>query len=322
MTITGRNNSSNSGECSTSSSRTTGMRLLMPFVAVFLACNHLAPVKCPPSASADFDTSTGGRRTSSTVVIDGVLPSSLSLAATTTTSPQPQRQQRKIYIDLGVNCGNSYYLFKEGGVVGSRTTLNDSSDASWEAYLWEANPQMIDWYLNDLVASERALGRNVHLIPKAASTKDNTTISFYLTKGQELGTPRDRLPNAQCDPHSAYNPSGASSIYGNALRAGQEIKVEAIDFFAWFQRLDLQHGDIVHLKADIEGAELDIIERFLADDETHQICFWSQFWTEYHAAIFPVGSPEHVRHTQFETTFPLRFEEKCGRPLWPNGVLS
>jgi FkbM family methyltransferase len=215
-----------------------------------------------------------------------------------------------------VNCGNTYHLFKEGGVVGSRTTLTHGGAESWEAYLWEANPQMIDLYLKDLVASEQAKGLNVHLIDKAAGTKDNQTISFFLTAGQELGTPKEKLTNPECDPHSPYNPSGASSIYGNALRAGQEIKVETIDFLRWFQQLQLQTHDIVHIKVDIEGAEMDIIEHFLNDDDTNQICFWSQFWTEYHKTIFPKGSDE------YEKTFPLRFEEKCGRPLWPNGVLS
>jgi len=227
------------------------------------------------------------------------------------------RQQRKIYIDLGVNCGNSYYRFKLGKEIGSSTTL---SSPDWETYLWEANPQMIDWYLNDLVEKETTEGRKVELIPKAASTQ-NGSISFFLTKGQGSGTNKDNVPNADCDPNSPYNPSGASTIYGNAGRAGEEVKVPAVDFLAWFKSLELQAGDIVHLKADIEGAEVDIIEAFLADD-TNQICFWTQFWTEYHASIFPKDSTEYKRHLQFAETFPRRFEEKCGRMPWPNGVLK
>ena len=239
------------------------------------------------------------------------------LAPPTTVLHEQPRRQRKIYIDLGVNCGNSYYRFKEGRVKGSRTTL--SSD-DWETYLWEANPQMVEWYLNDLVAKERAEGRKVELIAKAAAAEEGT-ISLFLTKGQEMGVKREVLPNSDCTPNSPYSPSGASTIYGGAKRAGQEIKVPAVDFLAWFKSLQLQAGDIVHMKADIEGAELDIIEAFMADT-TNQICLWSQYWSEYHSRIFPNGSEEQRRHEAFEKSLPGRFEDKCGRLLLPNGVLK
>ena len=99
------------------------------------------------------------------------------------------------------------------------------------------------------------------------------------------------------------------------------MQVPAVDFLAWFKSLNLQAGDIVHVKADIEGAEVDILEAFLADD-TNQICLWSQFWTEYHASIFPdKNSAEYKRHSEFEKSFPGEFEKKCGRMPWPNGVL-
>ena len=113
-------------------------------------------------------------------------------------SPTKRRHQRKVYIDLGVNCGNTYYRFKAGGEIGSETTL---STPDWEAYLWEANPQMIEWYLDDLVKKETAEGMNVQLIPKAAATKDGT-ISFFLTKGQGIGTNKDSVPNSDCDRNS------------------------------------------------------------------------------------------------------------------------
>ena len=217
-----------------------------------------------------------------------------------------------------MNCGNSYHRFKDGMVIGSETTL---STPDWEAYLWEANPQMIEWYLDDLVKKETSRGMNkVELIPKAAATKDGT-ISFFLTKGQGLGTKKESFPNSLCDPKSVYNPSGASTINGNAKRAGEEVKVPAVDFLAWFKGLKLQAGDIVHLKADIEGAEIDIIEALLADD-TNQICFWYQFLTKYHASIFPKGSDKHRRHSALKKTFPKAFKKKCRRMPWPNGVLQ
>ena len=129
------------------------------------------------------------------------------------------------------------------------------------------------------------------------------------------------MPNTECDPNSQYNPSGASTIYGNAQRAGASITVPTLNFLDWHKSLNLQDGDIVHIKMDIEGAEVDILETFLNPAETtNQICYWELFWNEYHKTIFDIGTPDYVRHEQFEMTFPRRFEEKCGRPLKPNVV--
>jgi FkbM family methyltransferase len=218
---------------------------------------------------------------------------------------------RKLYIDLGANCGNSYWRAKQGNVVGTKDTLKKPSPAVWESYLWECNPQLIEWFLKDLVVKEP----NVTLIPKAATTYDGE-IEFHLTAGQEKMT-KEQMPNPTCDPKSPYQPGGASTIYGNAKRAGQAITVPTVNFLQWHKELNLQPGDSVHMKLDIEGAELDIIEAFLNDD-TSQICYWDVFWIEYHKTIFSPGTPEYAQHETFETTFPTRFQEKCGRPLWPN----
>jgi FkbM family methyltransferase len=192
---------------------------------------------------------------------------------------------------------------------GSEETL---TGPGWETILWECNPQMIDWFLTDLVAQEP----NVTLIPHAASTK-NGQLTFFLTSGQEAATSKDEMPNPTCDPSSPYNPSGASTLYGTALRAGRNITVNTVDFLAWHQALNLQEGDTVHIKIDIEGAEVDILEVFLADP-TNQMCYWHKFWNEYHKNIFPEGSPDYLVHEAFENSFPSRFEAKCGRPLPAN----
>lgn len=219
---------------------------------------------------------------------------------------------RKLYIDLGANCGNSYWRAKLGKSEGTAETLKLPSPDVWETYLWECNPKLIEWFLNDLVKTEP----NVVLIPKAATTS-NGSITFHLTAGQE-GLTKEQSPNPTCDPDSPYQPGGASSIYGNADRAGQAITVEAVDFLAWHKALNLKPGDSVHMKIDIEGAELGIIEQFLMHDDTNQICYWDAFWMEYHKLIFPPGTADYIEHEKFENEFPARFQQKCGRPLWPN----
>jgi FkbM family methyltransferase len=199
---------------------------------------------------------------------------------------------------------------KRNLTIGAEATL---STPDWETYLWECNPQLIKWYLNDLVKKEP----NVQLIPHAASTS-NGELSFYLTAGQESAA-KNELPNAECDPNSQYNPGGASTFYGNAKRAGEKITVATIDFLAWHKALNLQPNDIVHMKMDIEGAELGIVQAFLADD-TNQICYWQAFWNEYHKEIFEQGTADYLAHEKFERDFPQQFAQKCGRPLWPNDV--
>jgi FkbM family methyltransferase len=235
----------------------------------------------------------------------------ISTSAVASSFAATQRRERRLYIDLGANCGNSYWRAKMGKAVGTAETLKYPSPDAWETYLWECNPKIIEWFLNDLVKKEP----NVTLIPKAATTEDGE-ITFHLTAGQEDMT-RDEIPNKDCDPDSVYQPGGASTIYDTAKRAGRAVTVPAADFFKWHTELGLQPGDSVHMKLDIEGAELGILEKFLAD-ETNQICYWDVFWIEYHKEIFQPGTPEYAQHDELEKTFPKRFEEKCGRPLWPN----
>jgi hypothetical protein len=78
------------------------------------------------------------------------------------------------------------------------------------------------------------------------------------------------------------------------------------------------------MKTDIEGSEVDLIEKFLDDDPTNQICFWHNqicfwhvVWIEYHAQIFKKDTPEREAHAKFHREFPERFQQKCGRMLRP-----
>lgn len=239
-------------------------------------------------------------------------PSKLSWAeAESLMLPKKNSASRRIYVDLGANCGNSYWRAKLGKSRGTEETLKKPSPEVWETYLWECNPQLIDWFLNDLVKSEP----NVVLIPKAASTF-NGNITFHLTAGQEQMT-KEQMPNPTCDPDSQYQPGSASTIYLNAKRAGGSLTVDTVNFLEWHKSLQLVKGDSVHMKMDIEGAELDIIEAFLQDD-TNQMCYWDAFWMEYHKEIFLKGTADYEIHENFENNFPKQFEVRCGRPLWPN----
>ena len=66
-----------------------------------------------------------------------------------------------VFIDVGANCGNSYWKLKDDPKSG---VLDPDED--WEVYLWECNPQMNEFFLRELAASNPS----IHLIEKAAST--------------------------------------------------------------------------------------------------------------------------------------------------------
>jgi len=57
------------------------------------------------------------------------------------TANEESTKPRKVFVDLGANCGNTYYKHRQ----------EHKEDADeWEVYLWEPSPQMYDFFLNDL----------------------------------------------------------------------------------------------------------------------------------------------------------------------------
>jgi len=122
-----------------------------------------------------------------------------------------------------------------------------------------------------------------------------------------------------CDPNSAYSPSGASTLYGEAKRAGSQVTVEAVDFAQWFDDLVRtrywgEEMKIV-LKIDAEGAEKAILEKMTQKDASDAICKVKKLWMEYHYNIFKEGTAEYDEHLLFKDTFPSAFEKKCGKKL-------
>ena len=184
-----------------------------------------------------------------------------------------QSSPRQIYVDLGANCGNSYFHAKRGHKPGSNETLKYPSPDAWEAYLWECSPQMIEWYLHDLVKNES----NVTLIPNATSVS-NGKATFYVTAGQE-NLQKHEMPNAHCNPSSLYNPGGASTLFIFAKHASktQNYTMEMLDFLKWHMSLGLQEGDTVHMKMDIKRPEMDIIDKFMNNDTTIRYVFGTSF---------------------------------------------
>ena len=226
-----------------------------------------------------------------------------------------------IFVDVGANCGNSYYKIKNR----SQEVLKDYE--SWNTYLWECNPQMINLFLNDLIEEERTIAKNdpkrqhhhIELIEKAASIT-NGNITFYLTAGQEQ---YKQGVKPTCDPFSQYSPAAASTIYETAKRASKQtqVNVESVDFTQWFDNLlygsggNIDNTTVVALKVDIEGAEKLIFEKMVKEDASNAICRVNILWMEWHHDIFEKDSEEYLSHKKFKETFPTQYQTKCQKRL-------
>jgi len=232
-------------------------------------------------------------------------------------NPPPPLPPRKIFVDLGANCGNTYLKHKqeqfdkEDSDTSNTTTTNNNNN--WEIYLWEPSPQMHQFFLNDL----QKTNPNIHILPYAAGTI-NTTMKLYIHKGQENILKKHQFRDkGKCDPNSAYNPSGGSTLYSNAKVAGKAVDVQVVDFPSWLQSLNIRNGiDTFVFKVDIEGAELSIFEKLLSKkykDDT--VCSTEVIEMEFHKNIFQEGTDDYTKHEQFEKNFRSMFEQKCGRKV-------
>lgn len=246
---------------------------------------------------------------------------------------------RKIFIDLGANCGNTYLKRKkqfddEDNENKNKNEKEEGNNNLWEIYLWEPSPQMHEFFLNDLQKDYPT----IQILPYAAGVGENKDIQLYVHRGQEDVRDKSQFRDkGRCNPNSAYNPSGATTVFNNANNAGKPVVVKQVNFPQWLRQMKLRIGiDRFLFKIDIEGAELDIMEELLMvssssssnnntnnkssiiinDDNDYQdnsICVAELIEMEFHKNIFQKGTEDFVRHELFENTFEERFVNKCGR---------
>lgn len=218
---------------------------------------------------------------------------------------------RLVFIDLGANCGNSYKrLIKKKLIDGPK----------WEAFLWEANPQMVSFYLNDLAKADK----RVRIVALAAWV-ENKKMEFFLTRGQEDVTDIKQFKAHQCRASSHYQPSGASSLFSgmgtggefDASRKrsiyvpGKAVTVDAVDFAEWMGYQKFKDQDRVVLKIDIEGAEIPLLRHLLADKKK-ELCKVDHVFVEWHSwMLSDKKAANEVK--QFEENFIEKVREFCGK---------
>ncbi|KAL7564240.1 hypothetical protein ACA910_012267 [Epithemia clementina (nom. ined.)] len=230
----------------------------------------------------------------------------MNITATNHNHLQKLVEPRKVFVDLGANCGNSFLKLLK--------SKRDALTYDWEAYLWEPSPQMMQFFLNDDFVKTYP---QVTIIPKAAGARDET-LQLYYNKGQENVSDKSQFKDkGVCDPKSIQNPSGGTSLLKESKAVGTvSVAVPVVDFAKWLKNLGLQqeNGDRLLLKIDVEGAELEILDRLLSD-EFDDICLAEKINIEWHEGLFPKRSPLHVKHQEFKKSFTVRLQKKCNRKI-------
>lgn len=227
-----------------------------------------------------------------------------------TAAPEIRTSPRKVFVDLGANCGNTYL---------QRKKMFDA-EGDWEIYLWEPSPQMHTFFLDDLARSNP----DIVVVPYAAGIQEGT-IPLYVHKGQEDIQKKELFKDGgRCDPTSSFNPSGGTTTFGNAKVAGKSVQVQVVDFPAWLNQMGLDRrlfGDRLILKIDIEGAELAIMEELLklppngkGESNSSNICASEVIEMEFHKFIFQKNTEDYKIHEAFERTFSEKWEARCGSP--------
>jgi FkbM family methyltransferase len=160
---------------------------------------------------------------------------------------------KRIYIDLGANCGNSYALFK---------------DRIDEAHLFEPQPAVFDEWLKPLAASTPG----VHIYWAAISDSDGQVDLFV----------DGFYPSKICTFHQGY-PHGASSVIEkNAGPGSTKINVKSIDIALFLYKLLAEQGvskPYLIVKIDIEGMETRILNRLRSEK---LLCHVNELLVEWH----------------------------------------
>jgi len=84
--------------------------------------------------------------------------------------------------------------------------------------------------------------------------------------------------------------SAAVESLGEASLSGELVRVDLLRFA---RDLNLQPGDELFVKLDIEGAEFAVLERMLTEG-SDVLPFMKHMWIEWHERYFTAGAPEHA----------------------------
>ena len=214
------------------------------------------------------------------------------------------KEPRKIFVDLGANCGNTYYKHRE----------EHKEDADeWESYLWEPSPQMFEFYLDNLKEEYP----DVHIVPYAAGVRDGD-LKLYIHKGQENITDISQFKNhGRCGANVFTSPAGGTTTFEESGDAGEAVNIKVVNFPEWLKQLKITEEDSFILKVDIEGSEFEILDAMLNDENDNNLCMMDVLKVEFHPKLITKYHTEGLdeKFATFEEDFPELYKEKCGHDV-------
>jgi FkbM family methyltransferase len=166
---------------------------------------------------------------------------------------QKPNTAKRIFIDLGANCGNSYDRFK---------SLYIPDLDKFESHLFEPQP---DLYTNFLLP-RKVTNPRLSVYHGVVGAKDQN-VSFYI----------DTVYNSKSCTTANY-PHGASGMFIRKPKDFRKITVRMYDFADFLQRTT-QESDHVIVKMDIEGMEWDVLRKIF---QRGLACRIDHLWIEYH----------------------------------------
>ena len=200
-------------------------------------------------------------------------------AAVTPVGERQVKQRRKLFLDLGANCGNSYAYFQDPQNV--RTAIT----SEFTSYLFEPQPEVFQKWLLPL---QQRVGERIHVFNVAVADR-NGTVSFGVDSA---------YPSDLCTLDKGY-PHGASSLYAEVHGAApQQVTVPSLDFATFFEGLHIGYDDHVIMKIDIEAQEFVILRQLM---QRGLLCYIDELYVEWHT--LPSALSTTLTRPMFEKTF-------------------
>eukprot|EP01025_Chloroclados_australasicus_P028564 TRINITY_DN282_c0_g1_i2.p2 TRINITY_DN282_c0_g1~~TRINITY_DN282_c0_g1_i2.p2 ORF type:complete len:314 (-),score=22.16 TRINITY_DN282_c0_g1_i2:1583-2413(-) len=189
----------------------------------------------------------------------------------------PQQNGRKILIDLGANCGNSY------------PTLKERYGPFDESFLWELNPWLQE-HLTNLSLAEP----DVTVVPYGAWFEDDTkTLDIY---GLDL-------PKCELDYWSGT--TFVQETNHNSSRYKATVSAEVRDFSGWYYK-NICQQDNVTLKVDIEKAEYVVMAQFAISG---LLCHPKKLLVEFHPMAEPLETHQYWK--QKSSVYTTEKRKQC-----------
>ena len=180
--------------------------------------------------------------------------------------------KRRVFIDLGANCGNSLLRFQ-------RKHPEVSFD---DIYLWEVNPRIVRVWLEP----RAALDRRIHVISQPA-WYTTTNVTFYQDLRSLELSDAAWMEKYPCQ-DAGFPPQS------DTWRNGSSFTKQTIDFEQWFKELALSPHDEAWVKIDIEGAEIPIIRNFMESEHFCAVRWWAIEW-HLHRAVHMLHDERDAR---------------------------